>query len=288
MESLWEIFNFSEIQDCDHQELQIPSTPCQIPHQDLVKRTSQIPTIAPAEAIVADFALIDFEPSNILSLERNYINKKKRSRRLPSDPNRSDEVQMKDQNKRRMQPIQSPSLDQNKLIRRIAHRDIERQRRQEMANLYASLRSHLPLQYIKGKRPVSEHMEQALNYIQHLKNNIKELETRRDKMKILDNSSNEDNENIGQKCNLAEYVKVNKCEDGVEILIKNKFAKEGLQLSRVLEELMNRKLNVVTCVSTKVDETILHKIQVEVTDFTCMDVSSLEQKLAELLMLNLP
>ncbi|XP_060215365.1 transcription factor bHLH120-like [Lycium barbarum] len=272
MESLWEIFNFSEIQDCDHQELQIPSTPCQIPHQDLVKRTSQIPTIAPAEAIVADFAPINFEPSNILSLERNYTNKKKRSRRLPSDPNRSDEVQMK---------------DQNKLIKRIAHRDIERQRRQEMANLYASLRSHLPLQYIKGKRSVSEHMEQALNYIQHLKNNIEELETRRDKMKILDNSFNEDNENIGEKCKLAEYVKVNKCEDGVEILIKNKFAKEGLQLSRVLEELMKRKLNVVTCVSTKVDETILHKIQVEVTGFTCMDVSSLEQKLAELLMLNL-
>ncbi|KAK4353595.1 hypothetical protein RND71_025789 [Anisodus tanguticus] len=246
MDPLWEIFNFTKIQDID-QEIQIPSSPGQLPHQDLIRN------------------------SNISSLERNSTNKKKRSRRLSSGPNRSDEVQM---------------MDQNKLIKRIAHRDIERRRRQEMASLYASLRSHLPLQYIKGKRSVSDHMEQALNYIQHLKNNIKELETRRDKLEILAHSSNEDNENIGQKYNLAEYVKVNKCEDGVEILIKNKFGKEGLQLSRVLEELMKRKLSVVTCVSTKVDETFLHKIHVEVTDVSCMDVSALEQKLAEI-MLNL-
>ncbi|XP_016462318.1 transcription factor bHLH118-like isoform X1 [Nicotiana tabacum] len=249
MDPLSEIFSFHEIQDYDlyHQEIQIPSTPCQIPQQDLVKVDTN-------------------------SLARNDTNKKKRSRRLLSSVSKDS--------------TSNEIMDQNKLIKRIAHRDIERQRRQEMAHLYASLRSHLPLEFLKGKPSASDHLEQAMNYIQHLENNINDFEKKRDKLNLFAHYSNREDKESIHKYNLEEHVTVNSCQDGLEILIKNKFGKEGLPLSKVLEELMKRKLNVVTCVSTTVDETSLHKIQVEDTDVSCMDVSTLEEKLAEM-MLNL-
>ncbi|OWM91400.1 hypothetical protein CDL15_Pgr017318 [Punica granatum] len=44
---------------------------------------------------------------------------------------------------------QNPSKSSEK--RKIMRRDIERQRRQEMASLYQSLRSHLPLKLLKAR-----------------------------------------------------------------------------------------------------------------------------------------
>ncbi|KAL4604305.1 hypothetical protein ACB092_10G184100 [Castanea dentata] len=112
----------------------------------------------------------------------------------------------------------------------IIRRDTERQRRKKMAILNASLRSLLPMEMIKGKRSVSDHTNEAMNYITYLKNKIQELSVRRNELKSLSNLS----------------VVVQPCCDGVQILVTTN-VNEGLLLSEVLETLLREGLDVVHC-----------------------------------------
>ncbi|KAL3521473.1 hypothetical protein ACH5RR_019622 [Cinchona calisaya] len=158
--------------------------------------------------------------------------------------------------------------------KRVVHRNIERQRRQEMATMCASLRNLLPLEYIKGKRSVSDHVHEAANYIKHMKKNIRELEAKRDKLRnSLDGSSATNSSSI--------IFTVRPCSDGgIEILVENDLADNGLPLSRILDVLLNEGLNVVSCVSTKSNEKFLYVIQAEATDhLTDVDLFRLQEKL---------
>ncbi|KAI3458234.1 hypothetical protein Pfo_014897 [Paulownia fortunei] len=162
------------------------------------------------------------------------------------------------------------------------HRDVERQRRQEMAGLYASLRSLLPLEYIKGKRSITDHLHQAVSYIKHMQTKIEEMQMRRDKLKKLSNLpgaavyAEDPNPNISDSSNC---VKVNLCRDGMEILISSSINEESFPLSKVLADLLGRGLNVVSCISTRVDEWSLHKIQIEVNDPTSINLFKLQDRL---------
>ncbi|PRQ59968.1 putative transcription factor bHLH family [Rosa chinensis] len=165
----------------------------------------------------------------------------------------------------------------NKKKKMMIHRENERQRRQEMATLYSRLRSLLPLEFIKGKRSTSDHMNEAVNYIKHLQNRIKTLDAKRDEFKKFPKISTDVDRRCttgsslnSDKVNLPSCFTVQPSSGGVQILVSGGFREDGLPLisiSSVLEILLGRGLTVVSCVSSQVNERLLHTIQIEVYQF---------------------
>ncbi|KAK4836839.1 hypothetical protein QYF36_000599 [Acer negundo] len=177
--------------------------------------------------------------------------------------------------------------------KKMTHKDTEKQRRQEMSTLHASLRSLLPLEYIKGKRSMSDHMNGAVYYINDLKNKIKELSDKRDELiKRVSNSSASSSrrESAGGSRNDHDQppincVMIHPCFGGLEIVISStSFMREqGFLLSMVLEIMIKEGLDVVSCLSTEVNEKLLLTIHTKVSDLTYIDLSGLHQKLTEVM-----
>ncbi|XP_052187564.1 transcription factor bHLH118-like [Diospyros lotus] len=164
---------------------------------------------------------------------------------------------------------------------KIIHREIERKRRQEMATLYASLRSELPLECIRGKRSTADQMAAAVNYIKNLQNNVKELDHKRDQLKKSSSSSDSSSDpgKGGSSSHSMNRVTVFPCLGGVKIEVISSMYQETLKLSKLMQILLEEGLNVVTCDSTQVNDKFLHTIQCEVIDPNCVNFVELQQML---------
>ncbi|GKU95392.1 hypothetical protein SLEP1_g8755 [Rubroshorea leprosula] len=168
--------------------------------------------------------------------------------------------------------------------KKIIHRDLERQRRQEMTTLYGTLRSLLPPEYLKGKRSMSDHMNQAVKYIKDMQNRIGEFSEKRDELKRLSNSCSSTSF-APPKCLRGcpeDTVIVRPCMGAsVEVVISTAM-RQGLPLSSVLQALIAEGLSIFNCISTKVDQMLLHTIVSEASDGRVIDPSELQQKLEDL------
>ncbi|KAJ8626364.1 hypothetical protein MRB53_019671 [Persea americana] len=174
----------------------------------------------------------------------------------------------------------------NNKKRKIIHRDVERQRRHEMAMLYSSLRSLLPIEYLKGKRSISDHMNEAANYIKHQQKKIKEMTERRDALRRIVLPPSSDPAALHMNGDFpAPSVAVAPCLVGVEVMIGSVSLLDGVPLAMVIQALEEEEgLPVLSCVFTNVNEQLIYTLQCQIDDQRELDLHGLQQKLMDLIL----
>ncbi|ESQ35577.1 hypothetical protein EUTSA_v10009922mg [Eutrema salsugineum] len=185
--------------------------------------------------------------------------------------------------------------------KRARHREIERQRRQEVTSLFKNLRYILPLQYIKGKRSSSDHVEEAVNYIKDLQKKIKEMSKKRDRIKRSINHPSSTGEcssirplasSWPSPTSLSSYcscvgdtqidVKVKTCLVGIEIVASCCIKHESC-LSSILQLVAQEQcLNVVSSISTRLHQRFMHTIVSEVEKGLEVNFSELQEKMIKM------
>ena len=112
----------------------------------------------------------------------------------------------------------------------------------------------------QGKRSISDHMNEAVNYIKYMQKNIKELGAKRDELKMLSNSKMVNHEAEPKSSTFT--VHENNGVVGIEIT--SGMGEEGLTLSQLMQLLLEEGLEVVSYLSTKVNGRLVHSVQCEV------------------------
>ncbi|KAJ8532303.1 hypothetical protein K7X08_012226 [Anisodus acutangulus] len=181
--------------------------------------------------------------------------------------------------------VKDPPKEKEK--KKVIRRDVERQRRRDMAKLYQRLRLLIPSKYLMGKRSISDHIEEVVDYVKDLRKNIEDLETKRESLKDICSSdhlapssssmklSDHDiNNGNGDDDDDEDRIKVKSCNEGVEISVKG-----GLSLSKVLKVLMKEGLIVNSCVSSTVEQRLFHIIQSKVNTRGDIDLARLRHEL---------
>ncbi|KAI4320053.1 hypothetical protein MLD38_033574 [Melastoma candidum] len=163
------------------------------------------------------------------------------------------------------------------------HREVERQRRQGMNSLFCSLRSLLPLESVKGKRSLPDHMNEAFNYIHDLRSRIKDLEVKRDKLRRKSHFVALQMESSSSGATPVNCFSVHPYLDGIEVVIRVEFNEHEFPLSRVLLLLAQEGVPAVNCLYTRNNDITIYAIKSEACVPGSFDITGLQMKLGQLL-----
>ncbi|XP_022156904.1 transcription factor bHLH118-like [Momordica charantia] len=185
--------------------------------------------------------------------------------------------------RRKPPPVSSDHSNPNEhKKRKIIHRDVERQRRQEMSTLYATLRSLLPFEYLKGKRSICDHMHETVKYIRHMQRQVQELSDKREELKKLSGEDSDAGTAETLSASKRDSVAVRPRGEGVQVVLDTG-TQHRLPVSNILEALLAVGLEIVGCISTKINDRFLHTIEaVPDGSLRNIDVSELHHKLTNL------
>ena len=118
----------------------------------------------------------------------------------------------------------------------------------------------------------------AINYIKELQRKNQELYGKRDELKKLGNSSRSsicntsaDDGRNSKPYNSGSTISVGHSRAGIEVVVNTAF-KQGLPLARLLQVLAGEGLDVVSCVSARVNERFLYTIESEVIVFILVTI----------------
>ncbi|KAE8698193.1 putative Basic helix-loop-helix DNA-binding superfamily protein [Hibiscus syriacus] len=127
-------------------------------------------------------------------------------------------------------------------------------------------------------------MNGTVSYIKELQKRIEELSSKRDELKKLSfdlTSSGFHRRTSSNEYSLRSSAVVRQSLDGVEAVVRSRHDAQASTLSRVLQLLLEEGLDVINCISTRIDGGLIHIIKLEVIGVRGVDLPYLQQKVNE-------
>jgi len=180
------------------------------------------------------------------------------------------------------------------------HKMIERKRRKDMNALMSILRSLLPDESLRGKRAVSDQVQETVNYVHHLQRKVEDLSIERDKLKAKsDNNAKVSFQGvrlssddkfcikalpIGGSNREFPTVKI-KCMGSAYQVWTNTFEHQ-IVYSDLLMTLEDGGLEVVCAASSAINNRVYRTIHTKVSDLNIFNIDTLYPKLWHLVRTN--